>query len=57
MSKNNSIRTLVNGGLTFTASLIGFVFLMTGSNALADVDSIDWSTAPAKTVTLFYPGQ
>ena len=57
MSKNNSIRTLVNGGLTFIAILIGFVFLMTGSNALADVDSIDWSTAPAKTVTLFYPGQ
>jgi hypothetical protein len=39
------------------AGIISFVFTLGGNSALADVANINWSAAPTKTVTLFYPGQ
>ncbi len=39
------------------AGIISFVFTLGGNSALADAANINWSAAPTKTVTLFYPGQ
>ncbi len=39
------------------AGIISFVFTLGGNSALADVANINWSAAPTKTITLFYPGQ
>jgi hypothetical protein len=57
MIKENSIRTMMKGSLPLMAGVIGFVFTMGGTSALAVVDNIDWSTVAVKKVTLFYPGQ
>jgi hypothetical protein len=40
-----------------TAALIGVAALMAGPALAADPATIDWSKIPAKTFTLFYPGQ
>jgi hypothetical protein len=40
-----------------TAALLGAAALMAGPALAADPATIDWSKVPAKSVTLFYPGQ
>ena len=40
-----------------TAALMGVAALMAGPALAADPATIDWSKIPAKTFTLFYPGQ
>ncbi len=40
-----------------TAALLGAVALMGGPALAADPATIDWSKIPAKSITLFYPGQ
>jgi hypothetical protein len=40
-----------------TAFLAGLAVLAAGPGLAADIATIDWSKVPAKTVTLFYPGQ
>ena len=49
--------TIASRGLLFMDSIMGPVLTLGGSSALADVANIDWSAAPAKKITLFYPGQ
>lgn len=57
MKKEISIRTIATRSLPLVASIISFGFTLGGNSALADVANINWSAAPAKTITLFYPGQ
>src|SRR5215208_933537 len=42
---------------TRTASGIAIAVVVVNSVLAADPQTIDWSKAPAKSVTLFYPGQ
>jgi len=57
MKERISIYSIARRGLPIFAFIIGIVFTFGGSSVGASAEDIDWSAAPAKTFTLFYPGQ
>ena len=57
MKRENTVVTTASRSLLLMAGIIGLVFTLSGNSALADAANINWSAAPAKKITLFYPGQ